>query len=63
MVTSSAVYNVAYEDGVTIDSVTPNYGTIKFTFTIQLNLSAHEQGQSVQDVKLAQELEPIQKLN
>ena len=63
VVTSSAVYNVAYEDGVTIDSVTPNYGTIKFTFTIQLNLSAHEQGQSVQDVKLAQELEPIQKLN
>ena len=57
-VTSTMVEKLNYTDHKSIDGGDANYGGVKFTFTVKLNLSAHEHGQSVQDVRLGQEFIP-----
>ncbi|MBQ7586147.1 MAG: hypothetical protein IJU40_07860 [Desulfovibrionaceae bacterium] len=54
-ITATIIQNIGYGDNRGIDGFAPYYGGVKFTFNIKLNLSAHEDGQGVTEVKLAQE--------
>ena len=61
-VTATLFQRIVFEEGQTGGHGMPHYGGVTLTYTFQLTLDAHEQGQSVQDVKLGQEFVPLSQM-
>ena len=62
-VTATMTQQINFLGSMQIDGKMPGIGVVKLTFDFQLNLSAHEQGQGVTDLRIGQEILPFDRLN
>ena len=62
-VTATMTQQINFLGSMQIDGKMPGIGVVKLTFDFQLNLSAHEQGQGVTDLRIGQEIVPFDRLN
>ncbi|MBP3731444.1 MAG: hypothetical protein J6I40_08260, partial [Mailhella sp.] len=62
-VTATMTQQINFLGSMRIDGKMPGIGGVKLTFDFQINLNAHEQGQSVTDFSIGQEVMSLERLN